>query len=235
MPQLFNIYCDESCHLENDGQKAMVLGAVWCPADKRREITIRIREIKRRHGIPSHVEAKWTKVSPAKYEFYIDLVDYFFDDDDLCYRGLIVPNKDLLNHNKFNQDHDTWYYKMYFDMLKVVLSPSEQYRIFIDIKDTLSESKVLKLHDVLCSSKYDFSRNIITLVQQVRSHHIAIMQLTDIITGAISYVNRDIHSSPTKRGIVDRIKHRSGYSLVENTLYRERKVNLLKWRASEVA
>ncbi len=28
MSQVFNIYCDESCHLENDRQKAMVLGAI---------------------------------------------------------------------------------------------------------------------------------------------------------------------------------------------------------------
>ena len=47
----YNVYCDESCHLENDGQKAMVLGAVWCPKDKRLEIAQRIREIKQRHGL----------------------------------------------------------------------------------------------------------------------------------------------------------------------------------------
>ena len=34
MSDTFNVYCDESCHLENDHQKAMVLGAVWCPLDK---------------------------------------------------------------------------------------------------------------------------------------------------------------------------------------------------------
>jgi hypothetical protein len=41
MSQVFNVYCDESCHLENDGQKAMLLGAVWCPPDKTREIARR--------------------------------------------------------------------------------------------------------------------------------------------------------------------------------------------------
>ena len=33
MGDTYNIYCDESCHLRNDGQKAMVLGALWCPLD----------------------------------------------------------------------------------------------------------------------------------------------------------------------------------------------------------
>ncbi len=29
METIINIYCDESCHLPNDGQKAMVLGTLW--------------------------------------------------------------------------------------------------------------------------------------------------------------------------------------------------------------
>ncbi len=36
MSDIFNVYCDESCHLENDHRKVMVLGAVWCPFDKTR-------------------------------------------------------------------------------------------------------------------------------------------------------------------------------------------------------
>ena len=34
MTQVFNIYCDESRHLEHDRQKVMVLGDVWCPLEK---------------------------------------------------------------------------------------------------------------------------------------------------------------------------------------------------------
>ena len=88
----YNVYCDESCHLENDGQKAMVLGAVWCPKEKRLEIAERIREIKQKHGLERDFEIKWTKVSPSKLAFYQDIVDYFFDDDDLHFRGLVVPD-----------------------------------------------------------------------------------------------------------------------------------------------
>jgi len=51
MSQIFNVYCDESCHLENDHQEVMVLGAVWCPLEKSREIMDRLREIKQKHGL----------------------------------------------------------------------------------------------------------------------------------------------------------------------------------------
>jgi hypothetical protein len=66
------------------------------------------------------------KVSPAKTQFYLDLMDYFFDDDDLHFRALVVPNKSKLRHSEFRQSHDDWYYKMYFDMLKVILSTASR-------------------------------------------------------------------------------------------------------------
>ena len=166
MSEVFNVYCDESCHLENDRQKALVLGAVWCPVDKTREIAIRLREIKKKHGMPALFEIKWTKVSPAKKALYLDLIDYFFDDDNLHFRSLIVPDKDRLRHDLFpGQDHDTWYYKMYFDMLKVILRPDAFYRIYLDIKDTRGAKKADKLRDVLCNNMYDFSRKVIERLQ----------------------------------------------------------------------
>lgn len=232
MSQVFNVYCDESCHLENDHQRVMVLGAVWCPLEKTREISVRIREIKMRHGIKPSFEVKWTKVSPAKKEFYIDLIDYFFDNDDLHFRALIIPDKSKLQHERFGQEHDTWYYKMYFDMLKLILSPDVCYRIYLDIKDTRSAAKVAKLHEVLCNNMYDFQRQIIERVQTVRSHEVELLQLADLLIGAISYVNRGISSSTVKLALIDRIKKRSHYELTRTTLLLEKKVNLFCWHAS---
>lgn len=233
MSNIFNIYCDESCHLENDRQNAMVLGALWCPSQNAREINIRIRDIKEAHGLKRDFEIKWTKVSPAQLAFYLDLLDYFFDNADLHYRGLIVPDKSKLRHEAFTQTHDDWYYKMYFDLLKVILSPEEQYRIFLDIKDTCSARKVEKLHEVLTNNMYDFSRTIIQTVQNVRSHEVEVLQLCDLLTGAVSYVNRGLSSSPSKVRLVERMRQRSGYRLTRTTLLRESKLNLLQWSASE--
>src|SRR6266849_4980920 len=192
MSDIFNIYCDESCHLENDHQQVMVLGSIWCPLEKTKEISVRIREIKQRHGLSSSFEIKWQKVSPAKQSFYIDLVDYFFDDDDLHFRALIVPDKSRLRHQDFAQDHDTWYYKMYFDMLKVLLAPGAEYRIYLDIKDTRSATKIANLHEVLCNSMYDFEHKIITRIQIIRSYEVEQLQLTDLLIGIVSYANRKL-------------------------------------------
>lgn len=58
MPIIYNVYCDESGHLEHDQIPVMVLGAVWCPLDKAVEIAARLREIKARHGLSPAFEVK---------------------------------------------------------------------------------------------------------------------------------------------------------------------------------
>lgn len=232
MTQTYNIYCDESCHLEHDQQPVMVLGAVWCPIEKTREIAVRIREIKARHKMPTGFEIKWVKVSPAKAQLYLDVMDYFFDDDDLHFRALIVPDKSRLHHDDFQQSHDDWYYKMYFDMLKVILSPRDRYRIYVDIKDTRGAAKVDKLHEVLSNNMYDFSREIIEWVQIARSHEVEQLQLADLLIGAVTYASRELATSPAKLALVDRMRQRSGYKLTQTTLLRESKVNLFRWHAS---
>lgn len=231
MSEIYNVYCDESCHLQNDHQLVMVLGAIWCPLEKTREIAVRIREIKQRHGLASSFEIKWSKVSPAKQQFYMDLVDYFFDDDDLHFRSLIVPDKTKLRHEDFLQDHDTWYYKMYFDLLKVLFVPQAEYRIYLDIKDTRSSQKIEELHTVLCDNMYDFERKIIKRIQTIRSHEAEQMQLADLLIGIICYANRGLQTNEAKLELVERMRQRSNYTLTQSTLLREDKVNLFRWKA----
>jgi hypothetical protein len=95
MSEIINVYCDESCHLEHDGQPVMVLGAVWCLLDRAQGITTRLREIKAKHDLPPSFELKWTKVSPGRIGYYRDVLDYFFDDDDLHFRALVADKTDL--------------------------------------------------------------------------------------------------------------------------------------------
>lgn len=233
MSEVINIYCDESCHLEHDRQKAMVLGAVWCRKELVKSISKRIREIKVRHGLKPEIEIKWTKVSPAKVHFYLDVLDYFFDDDDLHFRALIVPDKSKINHIAYRQTHDEWYYKMFFDLLKVIIDPAFRFHIYLDLKDTRGRTKVAKLHEVLANAHYDFSREIIERIQTVRSHEVELLQLTDLLIGVLSYINRGLSGNAGKEALVERMQMRSSYSLTRTTLLREDKVNLFRWHASE--
>lgn len=230
----YNVYLDESCHLMHNMGDTIVFGAVWCPKTSRHNIFKRIREIKVEHGLKPDFEIKWNKVSPAKSDFYIDLVNYFFDNDDLHFRALVVPNKNELDHNAFDQTHDLFYYKMCFQLLKVILSPEGGYNIYIDIKDTRSQKRVIELHNTLRNSHYDFHDQIIKKVQQIQSHEVEILQLTDLLTGAIGYINRGLKENAGKVRIIERIKERSGYTLLKSTLPKEEKMNLFIWKSQNL-
>jgi len=79
MTDCIHIYCDESCHLEHDHQRAMVLlEAVWCPASHRAALGRKVKALRKQYGLPASFEIKWTKVSPALLDFYLGLVDLFF-------------------------------------------------------------------------------------------------------------------------------------------------------------
>lgn len=226
----YNIYCDESCHLEKDHQKVMVLGAIWCPALKTKEISGELRSIKTKQGLSNNFELKWTKISPAKVDYYLEVVNYFFRERDLYFRSLVIPDKTKLRHEDFMQDHNTWYYKMFFHLLDVIFEPrGSSYRVYLDVKDTCSGRKIEKLHQVLCNKNYDFSRDIIKRVQAVRSDEIEILQVVDLFIGALAYINRDLSSSEAKRRIIEKIKELSGYSLRASTLLKENKFNIFFW------
>ncbi len=232
MSELFNIYCDESCHLENDHQSVMILGALVCPESKKEEVTKRIKEIKEKYDLNRSCEIKWTSVSNAKIWFYKDLVDYFFDDDDLRFRA-VIADKTKLNHSHYNQSHDDWYYKMYYYLINYLITPSCNYNVYLDIKDTRSAKKLAKLQGYVCNNKLDFNHNIIQRMQHIHSQESQLLQLCDLLIGAISYANRDLHSNQGKVTIVNRVKERSNYNLKKSTLIKEPKFNLFHWSGRE--
>lgn len=232
VPVTFNIYCDESCHLEHDRQRVMVLGAVRCPLDAAPGVARRIREIKMQYGLPAHFDAKWTKVSPAQLPLYRRLLEYFFEEPALHFRALVVPDKTLLQHDKFRQTHDDWYFKMYFELLKALVRTPDQYRVYLDIKDTRSGLKVAKLHQVLRTALNDRDGRIIERIQSVRSHEVYILQLADLLIGAISYANRGLSSSSGKSELIHLIRGRTGRLLTASTVPGATKVDIFRWQAT---
>jgi len=226
---LFNIYCDESCHLENDHQRFMVLGGVWCPLEATRRISDRLIKLKEEHGFHRKFEVKWTKVSPERAGFYRAWIDYFFDEQDLHFRAVVAP-KGTLDHTRFGQSHDAWYYKMYYTMLRAVLDAEGGHRIYIDIKDTLGAEKVLTLQKILCHSRPDADRPIIERVQQIHSHESVVLQLADLLIGAVSYQARGEVGSHAKLEIVQQLRARSPHDISTSTPRRETKFNLFYWQ-----
>jgi hypothetical protein len=230
--QRFNIYCDESSHLEHDGLNPMVIGAVVCPQARAREIADAIRALKRQRGLKAPYELKWSRVSPSFVELYESVVELFFNDADLRFRAVII-DKTLLRHEDFEQDHDTFYYKMHHTLLKqLIVSPHEHF-VYMDIKDTRSAKKMRKLREVLCNEKHDFHGQVTRCVEPVRSEQVEQSQLADILIGAVAYANREpvqgAAQGTAKTRLVELIRRRSGLDLTSTTGLWAAKFNILRW------
>ena len=230
MCQIYNIYCDESCHLEHDHIPIMLLGALWCPKNQIQDIASQVRGLKNQHNATG--ELKWSKISPrGRLPFYEALVRYFFDNDNLNFRCLVVAGKEgVLDHNYFNQgSHDSFYYKMYYQLLLNIVDQEESlFNIYLDIKDTRGSRRLAILRDVLKTKLRSRTIKVIQNMQLVRSHESQLIQLADFLTGAIAYENRtDISKNNTgKVQIVELIKQLSRTDLHHTSPPWEKKFNL---------
>jgi len=210
MKKTFNIYCDESCHLENDGMKYLFLGSVSVAYNQVKLHTDYINELKKKHSF--YAEIKWTNVSKSKIRFYLDLVDYFFATD-LQFRTIGVE-KARINNEAFAQTYDDFYYKMYYYLLNHNISSLSNYNVYLDIKDTLSAYKVNKLKTIL-NIKYGVFRN----VQNIRSHESIIMQLADFFMGAVSYLhNNEEHKNIAKMQIIEKMRKHCKEDLLQTNV-----------------
>lgn len=213
----FNYYCDESCHLENDGMPFMVISYVSCAYNQVKLHQENIKNLKEKHSFKN--EIKWSAVSKSKHNFYTELIEYFFAND-LQFRAIVVP-KDKINNNNFNQSYDDFYYKMYFQLLNHKINMENKYNIYLDIKDTLSANKVRKLKEIL-----NFKYSKINNLQNIHSHESLLMQLTDVLMGAITYHLRGLNKVTAKTKLIEKIQKHTQLPLQSSTAKNFDKFNL---------
>lgn len=231
MEEEYNIYCDESCHLEHDNYRFMVLGGIKCPKSSRKKITREIQELKKEYGLGKYNEIKWQSISKNKIDFYIKLVEYFFNNEELTFRAVIVDKNQVQLEE--NQKFIDFYYKMYFYVLSWLITPKSKNNVYLDKVDSKSIYRINKLHNVLCNSQYDFDMQSVVKLQNVTSYECELLQLTDLFIGAISYTNRELDASKAKLAVIDKIIENSGYDLKKSTIFGERKFNIFKIKLSD--
>ena len=213
----FNLYCDESCHLEKDQSAFMLIAYISSAYNQVRMHNDNIRKIKRRYNL--HTEIKWTSLSKSSYPLYNELIDYFFATD-IQYRAIVI-DKSKLKHEDYNQSHDDFYYKMYYQLISKKLNSENNYNIYLDIKDTRSAKKVKGLMNFL-NSHFIAVRTL----QNIRSHESELLQLTDVITGAIGYNLRGLNKVIAKTKIIEKIQSYSHHQLTRSTSINSQKFNL---------
>lgn len=224
-----NVYCDESCHLQNEECQTMVISCIRCPKDKIKQVTNDIITLKKRYGIWKYAEIKWNKVSDKKEAFYIDLLDYFFNNPYLKFRAYVIPDKKKLNHPAYKQDHNTFYYKIIYNLVDYFLEYDKSYNIYADKKEDSYKAKAQmkitkKFLQAHCAQKIK--------LQNITSYKSQVMQLNDFLQGLVCYYNRGLHlradSSKAKINLINEILSKS--IKLDKTNY-DNKFNLIIWES----
>lgn len=228
MSNIYNIYCDESCHLERDQQKAMVLGCVVLPFDLVKTVSDEIKAIKIKHGLHPMTELKWIKVSNNKLQMYHDICRYFIQEDCIRFRAVLVPDKTKLNHKAFDQTQDVFYFKMFYYVLNEVIIKDNLYKIYFDYKDKYENQQIIDLFKYVVSNT-KIERESISH-QLVHSHESQLIQLTDLLIGAVGYKARLDLTNNAKSNIVHYLEEELKIDINQTTSHFD-KFNILRWKA----
>lgn len=227
---IINVYCDESCHLENEECKTMVVACIRCPQNKVKSISNDIIALKKKHKIWKYAEIKWTKVSKSKIDFYLELLEYFFNNPHLRFRAIVVPNKRKLNHPAFKQNHNTFYYKMIYQLVDYFLRFDCSYNIYADKKESSYNAKK-QMHLTRDYLQAHCSQPI--KMENITSYKSELMQLNDFLQGAVCFYNRELHNTTTNIAKIKIIEAIETRSIVLNKNQNHPKFNILIWRPNK--
>ncbi len=226
---VIHLYCDESRHLPHDRESAMLMGSLACPAERIQGYHQELKALRAEHRFSPHFEVKWTKVSPGQQAFYLSVVDWFLSKQDLQFRALILPDKAKTMQRLPEVAQDHLYYRLYYQLLRSQIDPENRYRAFLDIKDTRGRKKLSELKKLLQTDAAETA--CLSQMQHVRSHEIGLMQITDLLLGAVGYARRENagDGSPAKQSLVRHLEEKMGYQLTADSPPGSQQVMISTW------
>ena len=225
----FEVYCDEANPdvLTSASPRAryLMIGSLWLPIELRDEIKSRVGALRQRHQ--AWGESKWSKVSPNRQHFYVELIDLFVSyGDNLRFRCIAV-DRTQLNLALHDNDGELGFYKFYYQLLHHWILDFNEYRIFCDVKSNRDPKRLPVLGR--CLSRANLTSSIVS-TQSLPSHEVVLIQLCDLLLGAASSrINDTLRDGTAKSAVVQRLEVALGRTLAP-THKTEEKFNIFKIR-----
>lgn len=222
----FEIYCDES-GLEALSQKEAhlytAIGGIWMPADYRPIFKEKMNTIKHKHNV--YGELKWNKVSPKFFDLYKEILDYFFQTEQLRFRVILIEANKVDNYKFNNTDAELGFYKFYYQLLHHWIFDFNNYNIFLDLKINRDKSRLINLKNAIDNS------NLTSGIQQVQglpSEQSLGIQLADLLTGMVNAKFNNEITSTAKLGLIAYAENTYLGKTIRPTPKWEEKLNVFK-------
>lgn len=184
------IYADES---SQDAQQFMLLGGIAVRAHLLKEIEQAFSNLRVQTNMTR--ELKWSKVTNQKTEEYRRFIDLFFEllgSGKLSFHCMILDSTKI-KHKQFSESYELGFYKFFYQFL--LHSFGKRYGhnndlyVFLDQRQTgykLDDLRTILNNGMKSSCNID--RRPFRLVEFADSKQSTIVQVADIILGAVGYL-----------------------------------------------
>ena len=223
----YKIYSDES---STGGERYMLIGGLWVPWDDELAIRASLMAVRAKHQL--RAEMKWTKVTDKMLRAYMDFVDVFFEQCSMRFKCIVLDTR-ILDYRTYNSgDKELGFYKFYYQLISRNLSPRCEYWLYTDERQNRKPYRLEALK-LAVNNWWTSKKQVRPLrhIEPCKSHNDDIMQLADILLGAIASAWNERKGRESKKLLKEHIaQHLSRPSLAIATAPNAPKVNIWKWQ-----
>ena len=200
--QKFAFFADES---DITNARYSMVGGTATSSAALRQVYSRIFDLRKRHAM--YAELKWSKVSNQKIDAYRELVELYFElsgQGILSFHGATFDNHkwkySLYNHG----DRDLGLSKNYYQLIlhRFIRFFGEQASLFVCLDRRWSSTKLPDLQRILnagATKEYGLSFGPVRTLEARDSKKDDLLQINDVILGAVSSVKNGRHEDPSTR------------------------------------
>ena len=220
-----HVYADES---RQNAHRFMLLGALFVPrggAENALLADIAAFRVRRR----AWAEMKWGKVSRAMLPVYQDFVDLFFAHPAAHFRCLVVDSHQVDLRQYHNNDPETAFYNFYGLMLSRNMQRDNRYLVLTDERSNRERNRLSDLRDNINRywQEQGASENIAVNVEPLNSKESDLLQIVDVLLGAVGYAIEEFTTSEARLELTRHIAARLGVE--ELRTHRGRDTNFTIW------